>query len=151
MKAFAFRLEQALRWREKQASLQKTRLSAAVGRAARMHAALESRQAEARIAAAAVKQSPDGVTLAAYAGYAVRSKARIRDLEMQTREAEGAVAVEMARVVEANRGVRLLEKLRQTERDRWRRAVDGEAEAFAGEAFLNRLQSKNGRARSSGG
>ncbi len=142
MKAFAFRLDQALRWREEQASLQKSRLSAAVGRAAKMHGALESGQAEARIAAAAVKQSPDGAMLAAYAGFAVRSRARIRDLEMKTREAEGALAAEMKRLVEANRGVRLLEKLRHTERDRWSRAFDREFEAFAGEAFLHRLQSR---------
>ncbi len=56
MKAFVFRLEQALRWRGEQASLQKSRLSAAVGCAAKMHAALEARQSEAASAAASVKQ-----------------------------------------------------------------------------------------------
>jgi flagellar export protein FliJ len=142
MKAFAFRLEQALRWRGEQASLQKSRLSAAVGRAAKMNAALESGKAEARSAAAAVKQSPDGAALSAYAGFAARSKARIHDLEKQTREAEGALAAEMSRLVEANRAVRLLEKLRHTEQDRWRRAFDREIETFAGEAFLHRLQSR---------
>jgi flagellar export protein FliJ len=142
MKAFAFRLEQALRWRREQASLQKSRLSAAVGRVAKMHAALESRQAEARIAAASVKQSPDGATLCAYSGFAVRSKARIRDLEAQTREAEGTLAAEMKRLMEANRALRLLEKLRHTEQDRWRLAFGRDLEAFAGEAFLHRLQSR---------
>ncbi len=80
--------------------------------------------------------------MSAYAGYAVRAKARIRDLEARTREAEGALAVEMKRLIEANRGVRLLEKLRHTEQDRWRLAFGRELEAFAGEAFLHRLQSR---------
>ena len=142
MKAFVFRLEQALRWRGEQASLQKSRLSAAVGCAAKMHAALEARQSEAASAAASVKQSTDGAALSAYAGYAVRAKARIRDLEARTREAEGALAVEMKRLIEANRGVRLLEKLRHSEQDRWRLAFGRELEAFAGEAFLHRLQSR---------
>ena len=142
MKAFSFRLDQALRWRGEQAGLQKSRLSAAVGHAAKMHAALESGIAEARNAAIAVKQSPDGAALSSYAGFAARSKVRIQDLEKHTREAEGALAAEMKRLVEANRAVRLLEKLRHTEQDRWRRAFDREIETFAGEAFLHRLQSR---------
>jgi hypothetical protein len=49
---------------------------------------------------------------------------------------------EMGRLIEANRGVRLLEKLRDTQQIRWRRAFDRETETFAGEAFLHRLQSR---------
>jgi len=51
----------------------------------------------------------------------------------------------MSRLVEANRGVRVLEKLRQSERSRWRHAFDREIENFAGEAFLHRLKSKKVR------
>ena len=142
MKAFAFRLEQALRWRGEQANLQKSRLSAAVGNAAKIHAALAARQAEAAHAAAAVKLSPDGAALTAYAGFAARARSRIHDLEKRAREAEAALAAEMNRLVEANRKLRLLEKLKTNEQGRWRRAFDREIEAFAGEAFLHRLQSR---------
>jgi hypothetical protein len=48
----------------------------------------------------------------------------------------------MKQLIEANRGVRLLEKLRHSEQDRWRLAFGRELEAFAGEAFLHRLQSR---------
>jgi hypothetical protein len=141
MKAFAFRLEQALRWRGEQASLQRSRLSAAAGNAARSHAALESSKTADRNAALAAKQAADGASLEAYARFAERSKARIRGLERQARDAETALAGEMNRLVEANRDVRVLEKLRHTERNRWHRALDREIDAFAGEAFLHRLQS----------
>ena len=79
------------------------------------------------------------------------SRARIRDCEAQALAAQRALALEMSRLVEANRKLRLLENLKGTDAGRWRREFDRELAAFADEAFLGRIQSENGRARSSGG
>jgi flagellar export protein FliJ len=142
MKAFTFRLEQTLRWRENQASLQKARLSAATANAAKAEAALDFCRSEGRNAAASVRRSTDGAALAAFARFTARSQARIRELEKKTRQAQAARIAEMDRLVEARRGVRVLEKIRETEQDRWRRAFDREIETFAAEAFLQRFQRK---------
>src|ERR1700743_3128322 len=63
MKAFTFRLEQALRWRETQVEVQKSRVASASGRLAQTVALLEARKADLSSAAAAIDHEPTGAGL----------------------------------------------------------------------------------------
>ena len=142
MKAFTFRLEQALRWRQTQVNLQKSRVAGAAGRLAEIAAILETRRSELANAATRIVDAPTGAALASYAGFKEKSRARIADLETKALAAQRTVTLEMNLLTEANRRSRLLENLKQTGQDRWRREFDREIAAFADEAFLCRLQAK---------
>jgi hypothetical protein len=142
MKSFTFRLEQALRWRETQVRLQKSRVAGAAGRLAEIAALLEARRSELANAATRIVDAPTGDALASYGGFREKSRARIRDLEAQALIARRALTLEMNSLIEANQRSRLLENLRRTDQARWRREFDRELAAFADEAFLSRIQSK---------
>jgi hypothetical protein len=140
MKAFTFRLEQALRWRETQVNLQKSRVAAAAGRLAETEALLAARQA-----------GHTGEALGLYARFRRKSLAGIRDCEAQVLVLQRNLTLELNRLIEANQKLRLIENLKQTDRGLWLKEFDRELAAFADEAFLSRIQSVNRRARSSGG
>ena len=142
MKAFAFRLEQSLRWRDTQLDLQRSRVAAAAGRLAEIVAVLDARKAELLIAAARILEAPTGGTLDSYAAFKEKSRARIRDSEGQVLVAQRTLTLEMNRLIEARQKFRLLENLKSTGEDRWRREFDRELAAFSDEAFLCRLRSR---------
>jgi hypothetical protein len=142
MKAFTFRLEQALRWRETQVNLQKSRVAGAAGRLAEIELILEARRTELSTAATRIIDAPTGRALESYAGFKEKSRARIRDSEAQALVAQRTLALEMNRLIEARQKLRLLENLKRGGEERWRREFDRELAAFADEAFLCRLQSK---------
>lgn len=136
MKTFSFRLEQMRQWRETQAQLQEARVATALAKLAEIRAAIEARRSE--LTAGRVSGNVDGAELRAYAEFRQRMEARIRDLEGQAVAAQGAAAVEMGRLVEAGRKVKLIENLKRRARLAWTREFDRELNAFADEAFLNR-------------
>jgi flagellar export protein FliJ len=138
VKAFVFRLDQALRWRETEVNLQKARLAGAAANAARTQAALDSQKAELAGQSVEVTHGSTGTTLESYAGYAGRSRVQILRLQEQTMAARKALDAEMNRLIAANQKVRLLEKLRETEQVHWQHEFDRELSAFADEAFLSR-------------
>jgi hypothetical protein len=148
VKNFSFRLEQALRWRQTQVSLQKSRVAGAAGVVAEIAATLEVRRAELANAAARIAEGPTGAALVSYAGFKEKSRARIGELEAQALAAQRTLTVEMNRLTEAGQRSHLLENLKQAGETRWRREFDRELADFADEAFLCRLQkiqSKTGR------
>jgi hypothetical protein len=69
-----------------------------------------------------------------------RSRRRIRALEEQLRQARKALTLQTQKMVEAHQKLRVLENLRRDEHAEWGKELDRETEAFAGEAFLARLQ-----------
>jgi len=140
MQTFQFRLERILSWRRKEFEAEKARLG-------QLMAAQKLLEAVQRGIAAAWDRAGRellaggpvyGTDLAALGGFRARLE---RDLEANARQRkEGAekIAVQQGRVIEADRRVRLLEKLRHRRLDEWRAAWDRELENFAGEAFLAR-------------
>jgi hypothetical protein len=142
VKAFHFRLDQALRWRETQVSLQKARVSAAAGRLAAIENALENERASLSGASTRLLQETIGHALQSFGAFRDRTLARIRDLEAQSAVAKRSVALEMKKLIEASQKARLLENLKQADHTRWRRELDRELAAFADEVFLSRLQLK---------
>ena len=141
MKAFTFRLEKALRWREAQLDIEKSRAAGALARISELQTAMERQRSEATEAAKHVAKEPSGIALASYAGFLERDRSRTRQCTEQMGAAKKALAAGMKRVVEANRKLHLLEKLKSTERVRWRTEFDRDIGQFADEAFLGRLQS----------
>jgi hypothetical protein len=139
MKAFTFRLEQALRWRGTQVAVQQARVAAAAAQRAAVEALLTSARAEAAGGAADIidiTRGPTGFPLSSYAAFIDRSRTKIRQLEANLTAAERALAVERDLLVTANRRLRLIENLRHDAQLRWRAEFDRELAAFADEAFL---------------
>jgi hypothetical protein len=138
MKSFRFRLDQALRWRETQVNLQKSRLGLAVAHLAALESALEAQKIALSNAAARLLDQPTGDALQSFAAFKTKTLASIRALEVQAAAAKSKVTLEMSLLVEANRKVRLLENLKRTDHTRWQREFDHELAVFADEAFLSK-------------
>ena len=136
MKEFSFRLEQVKRWRETEVSLQESRLAAAAAKVAEIRGAIEGRRGE--LDRAQLSGNIDGGDLRVYADFRQRTESRIRDLEGQAVAAQRAAAIEMGRLVEANRKMKLIENLKKRALTAWTREFERELAAFADEAFLNR-------------
>ena len=142
MKTFAFRLEKALRWREAQLDIEKSRAAAAIARVSGIQDSMELLRSESVEAAKYIAGEPDSSRISSYAGFVERNRARTREFHEQMGEAKNALAAGVKRVVEANRKLHLLEKLRSAERVRWRSEFERDLGQFADEAFLGRLQSR---------
>jgi flagellar export protein FliJ len=140
MQTFQFRLERILSWRRKEFEAEKARLGPLMAAQKRLDtvqreiAAAWDRAGRELLAGGPVC----GTDLAALGGFRARLA---RDLEANARQRQqGAekMAIQQGRVIEADRRVRLLEKLRHRRLDEWRAAWDRELENFAVEAFLAR-------------
>lgn len=138
MKTFHFRLEKALRWREAQLDIEKSRAAAALARITAIQAAIEQQRAASAEAAACIRTAPAGGALSLYAGFLERDRGRSRQFKDQLVTAKKTLAAEMERLLEANRNLHLVEKLRTAEQARWHREFDRELGQFADEAFLGR-------------
>jgi hypothetical protein len=139
MKTFSFRLEQVLKWREMQLSLQRARVAAVAGRVSQSQSLLESRKTEAAMSAEQIRREPTGAVLASYARHSETSRARIQETARQLGAAQRDLAVETDRLLEANRKLRLLEDLKKAGNREWRMEHERELAAFADEAFLGRV------------
>ena len=140
MQNFQFRLERILNWRRKEFEAEEARLGILVAERKRLEAArCEILSAWDRAGTKLLAMGRvDGGDLAALGGFRVRLQ---RDLEANARERREAaerLAGQQARVMEAHRRVRLLEKLRHRKLEEWRVAWNREIENFASEAFLAR-------------
>lgn len=139
MKAFSFRLEQVLRWREMQLGLQRARAASAVGKVSQSKSLLESQKTEAAASAEQIRREPTGIALTSYARNVEISRAGIREAEERLAGAQRALMVEMDRLLEGNRKLRLLQDLKKAGRHEWRIEHERELAAFADEAFLGRV------------
>lgn len=136
MKAFTFRLEQALRWRGTQLAAQQSRVAKAAAETSALKTLLASARAEAAGGAADIIRESDSAVLAGYPAFIDRARARILGLEQKLTAAERALAAEMDLLVAANRKLRLLENLRHDAQLGWRAEFDRELSRFADEVFL---------------
>ena len=139
MKAFAFRLEQVLRWREMQLGLQRGRAAVATGKVVRLQSLLDSLKGEAASGADQIRRDPTGIALASYSRHIETSRPKIQEATQQLAAAQRALAGETDRLLEANRKLRLLEDLREAGHREWRSEHERELAAFADEAFLGRV------------
>jgi len=142
MKAFRFRLEQALRWRRAQADQLRAKTAVAADRVVVLNADLEARERTLHSDAESLTQKPDSEGLQSWAAYMRRVEREKTGVQKQLCEAERLLGEQVRLLVEANRKVRLLEKLRENAAQQWNADMQRELEALASDAFLGRLQSK---------
>jgi hypothetical protein len=107
-----------------------------------LNADLEARERTLHSDAATLTQKPESEGLQNWPAYLRRVKREKTGVEKQLREAERLLGEQVRLLVEANRKVRLLEKLRENTAQQWNADMQRELEAFASDAFLGRLQSK---------
>jgi hypothetical protein len=138
MKAFEFRLRRALDLRKTQLELEENTLRQLAGKLEELALAavkldLVKERAEVAVRQAAVVEAAD---LWALSAYRQRIMAELRELALRREAAERQVAGQRQKVLEAQRRVRLLEKLEQRRHAEWSREADREMESLAAESFL---------------
>jgi flagellar export protein FliJ len=140
MQSFKFRLERILSWRRKEFEAEEARLGVLVAEQKRLEAAQREILAAWDRAGTELlaRDHVDGGDLAALGGFRVRLEKDLETNACRRKEAAERLAGQQARVMEAHRRVRLLEKLRHRREEEWRIAWNRELENFAGEAFLAR-------------
>jgi hypothetical protein len=138
VKAFRFRLAQALRWRETQVNLQKARVAEFGAQVARIEIALADETRGLIEAARTAADSRPGVDMQSYAGYRSVAQVRIRKHEADAVIARRNLAIEINRLVEANQKAEVLERLKSSCHASWQHDFNHELASFADEAFLNR-------------
>jgi len=139
MKAFSFRLDPALRLRATQLRVEQENLSRISSHLAMLQTEMMAKHTQLRSGSAELATA-GSAAFASWSAYVDRSRRQIRALEDQLRQGRKALALQTQKMVEAHQKVRVLENLKQEEHAGWARELNRETEAFAGEAFLARLQ-----------
>src|SRR5690349_3141610 len=132
MKKFEFRMDSALRWRDTQLQLERGKLSALLAEEAKLAESLESLGDERRSALQCLaKEQLFSLDLRSLSTYLVGAEARANMIQDQIRKRRQLVMEQRERVVQAERNVKLLQKLRQKRQTEWKAGLDREIEANA--------------------
>jgi flagellar export protein FliJ len=140
MQTFRFPLERVLNWRRTAFVAEEARLGNLLAEQKRLDMAREEilaaweRAGRELLATGAV----DGSELAALSGFRAHLERQRAANERQRAEARDRITAQRARIIEAHRRFRLLEKLRSRRMEEWHVAENREMETFASEAFLAR-------------
>jgi len=138
VKAWQFRLEAALRWRGTQFRVAQESAAAAARRLTAIEEEIGALYGALRRGGSELVPS-GSAAFHTWDAYVNRARRRIAFLEGELWKARGEVSAAKQKVVEAHRGVRTLENLRESQREEWVLAFNREIDAFADEAFSARL------------
>jgi hypothetical protein len=140
VKKFHFPLERVRQWRENQLALEEIRLEEMETQRLRIDAGLADLAREKAAGEQAVldMDAPDALTLRSLDEFRRFSGRRRAALQQDRAAAEARIAAQRLRIVEAQRNVRLLDKLQARRRRLWDIAFDREIEEQAAEAFRAR-------------
>jgi flagellar biosynthesis chaperone FliJ len=138
MTTFTFRLERVLRWRQAKFEMEQFTLSRLAAERARWDRALAELETSRAHAASLLLSSTS------LSGKDLEAMVRYKDLVAKQKqialnrraECDQKMEQQRARMLQARREFRLLEKLRQVRRAEWEAAVDREFEALAAESYL---------------
>ena len=139
MKKFDFRLHSVLRWRGSQLQIERAKLSKLAGEEARLKLELEALATQRREAVAFLENAErfETVELRAMSAYLVGASARENDLHDQIARRQQMVVQQRAQVLEAERNVRLLEKLREKRLQSWNAEYQKQLDSEAEESWLS--------------
>jgi flagellar export protein FliJ len=143
VKKFHFPLERVREWREKQVSFEE----AALERLNAERAAIEERAAEldrereSNESAVLNAVCVDALSLRALDEYRRFARYRAASLVREGSACDGRIAVQRARIMEARRKVRLLDKLRDKKRRLWMVELEKEVDEQAAESYRARRAS----------
>jgi SMC interacting uncharacterized protein involved in chromosome segregation len=139
MRRFQFRLESVLGWRAVELELEEGRLEQLFNERRdrdRETTALEARRHEA---AQLIKaKTLDGQQLAAFSQHRHYLEKEVARIAARRVDCEKRIAAQQRRVVEAERKVRLLERLKERRFAEWTLDFNRELEALASETFLSK-------------
>lgn len=145
MTAFSFRLERVLQWRRAQLDMAQAAMSRIAAERARWDAILAN-LSNARTQAEGLLAGPvNGAELGALARYQAYVEQQRKIALERRREIEIKMEQQRARVLQARRECRLLERLREVRRAEWESAVNHEFEALAAETYLAQWESPRRR------
>jgi flagellar export protein FliJ len=137
MKTFSFRLERVLEWRQAQLDVEQSALGRVAAEFARWETVLANLGNARAKAEGLVQSGPvDGADLGALASYQEHIERQRKIALDRRRDCAARLEKQRARLLQARRDHRLLEKLRQVRRAEWETAVDREFEALAAETYL---------------
>jgi hypothetical protein len=138
MKKFEFRLDAALRWRNTQLQLERVKLQKLLGEEQRLKRNLQSLAEERQTALLELQTSQhlQSFDLRAISAYLAGADARTHLLREQIAKCAGPIQHQRQRLLEAERSVRLLEKVRENRYSEWKHAYDQEIELGAEESWL---------------
>lgn len=140
MQRFEFPLEKVRSWRQSELQAEEARLAPLVAEQVRLE---ECRRQIADARATADREllaaaTVEGFDLEALARYRVGLENRRAGIERELAGCRDAMARQRARIMEAHRRLRLLEKLRERRFGEWQTAWERELNAFASEGYLAR-------------
>ncbi len=138
MKKFEFRLDSVLRWRETQFQVERGKLNALLADEAKLKQSLEALGGERRSAleCLAKEQQAVAIDLRSLSSYLMGAEARTTLLREQIQRRCQSVAEQRDRVVQAERNVKLLLKLREKRQLEWKAGLERQIEANAEESWL---------------
>lgn len=145
MKRFHFRLQTALDWRSRRKEIEQARLQALLAELDGANAALQriaEGAAEAQAEIYGARQIVPGALAALERHRYHLQRERVRVLERRA-ECEKGIAEQRQRLIEAERGVRLLEKLKERRLAEWNVEATKELESLASESFLARWRTEH--------
>lgn len=147
MKKFDFRLADALRLRESQLQIERTKLQLLLSEQQRLERSAEDLVSERRTASELIRQHADfeAVDLRSLSSFFLGADVRAETLRKQKERQTKLIQEQKKRALLADRNVRLLVKLRDKKLAAWVYESDREIEALAQEAWLSRyLSERNG-------
>ncbi|MGC9969597.1 MAG: hypothetical protein ABSE56_03300 [Bryobacteraceae bacterium] len=138
MRRFKFRLETVLGWRRLHLELEETKLQRLFEELRQVDLAedrldAEKADADRAVLYSASVEAQDLAALDRHRLHVARVKERLRKERADCRR---RITAQQRQVVEAERDVRLLEKLRERRLAEWQTAADHEQETLASELFL---------------
>lgn len=140
MKRFSFSLERLRRWRRRQLELEQEKLRGMIAQleqmeAARLRVIEEETRAVSQVIAKREVATDDLLWVESWRNFALRETARLTAaIEEQARR----VAVQRQAVLEANRRIEILQRLREEQLSAWRAGHDREQESAVGELVASR-------------
>ena len=138
MKKFEFRLDAVLRWRGTQLQLERAKLQKLLGEEQRLKNDLQRLLDERQTAVSALQtaESLRSFELRALSAYLVGSDARAHLIRGQIAKCAGPIQKQRGCLLEAERNVRLLEKLKEGRYSEWKHAFEQEIQSGAEESWL---------------
>ena len=140
MQSFHFRLEKVLAWRRTELELEQYRMRLLCVELEQIEQSRARLTAERVVAHHEILRARriDGAELNAHAARLVYFDGQERALLRRRREQEELINVAHKRLLEAQRRLRLLEKLKTGRHAQWKTELNREIEAFAAESHLAR-------------
>ena len=136
MKKFQFRLESVLAWREVERTRERDELGRRIAEEQRLKQNLMDLRAQRQAAREELQRRPFmGADLRALAAYLLACEPREKTLLQQLAAAQRSIAEQRLKVLEADRRVRLLVKLRERQLTEWTTAVDRQLDAMAQDSW----------------